>query len=110
MTIAHPEQEVRHHHEVEEMGLEAWDIPCDIPARTRAHNIPGYPKCKGESARWVAWRANCCPGSPRYLLVCDFCKDVYQRWIARDAYIACGDCGEYTGGFVKFTELWGGAA
>lgn len=82
-----------------------FDIVCDISSLRNVS--PDFPRCQGGAARWVAWRPNCCPESPRYRLVCDDCKKVYQAWQAKNAYIYCGYCGEDTGGFISFTPLKG---
>ena len=84
-----------------------WDIPCDMPKISAGSHGKGWPKCLGESARWVAWRANCCPESPRYYLLCDKCKTTFQWWIAKQAALVCGWCGEPTGGPLTFTPLEG---
>ena len=81
-----------------------WDVACEVQARAAAIG-GGTPRCLGDPAQWVAWRANCCPESPRYMLICDVCKNVYDAWIAANAFITCGDCGTQTGGFVAYTEL-----
>ena len=81
-----------------------WEIACEVPARAEQIG-KGTPRCLGDPAKWVGWRANCCPESPKYLLICDVCKNVYEQWIAANAYLTCGDCGAHTGGFVSFTEL-----
>lgn len=66
-----------------------WEIACEVPQRLAGtpwsdpHDTP---------ATWVMWRANCCPQSPRYLLVCDKDKDIYQNIISRQGYISCVDC------------------
>jgi hypothetical protein len=83
---------------------ESWEIICEIPELIR-QNGSGFPCCAGDPAKWVAWRANCCEASPRYLLVCDFCKGVYQRWAAMQASVVCAWCKSEVGGFVRFTEL-----
>lgn len=81
-----------------------FDIACDISGlRVRS----GYPPCKGDPARWVAWRPNCCAAGPRYRLICDYCKTVYQNWIAKQAYIVCNSCGRENGGYHTFTPLKG---
>jgi hypothetical protein len=81
-----------------------YEAACEIPERARQIK-GGTPMCNGNPAEWVGWRANCCPTSPRYLLICSPCKRVYQAWIATAGYITCGDCGAETGGFISFTEL-----
>lgn len=81
-----------------------WEIACEVPARAAAIGR-GTPKCLGDPAKWVAWRVNCCPESPKYLLICDICKNTYEAWLAGNAYITCGDCGKQTGGFISYTEL-----
>lgn len=81
---------------------EDWLIPCEIPALAR-ENGSGYPHCDGEPAVWIAWRIGCC--GPRFRLVCDHCRRVYEKWKAHQAYIICGACKEYTGGFVRYTPL-----
>lgn len=86
--------------DVEDMD---WEIPCDIGKL--GLGVPGYPMCMGEPAQWIGLRANCCPQGPRYRLVCDHCKSVYQRWQARQASIVCGICGAETGGFLDFVPL-----
>lgn len=82
-----------------------FDIICDISKMNGVD--PKFPTCHGDPARWVAWRANCCPESPRYRLVCDHCKKVYQAWMAKQAHITCAHCGRETGGFISFTPLKG---
>ena len=85
-----------------ELEDQDWDIPCDIPKiRTGA----GWPDCGGQPAQWVAWRPNCCAAGPRYLLVCDHCKNTYQRWAAQYAEIVCGWCGTVTGGTLAYIPL-----
>lgn len=82
-----------------------FEIVCDIAA---ARNVsPDFPPCNGDPARWVAWRPNCCSESPRYRLICDRCKSIYQIWQARHAYIWCGFCGKETGGFISFVPMEG---
>lgn len=77
--------------------------PCEVPGRARVAG-GGTPKCPGRPAVWVGWRENCCPQSPRYLLLCDECKRTYQAWMVRGGYITCANC-QAEGGFVTFTEL-----
>lgn len=81
-----------------------FDIVCDIASLSLED--PRFPKCKGDPARWVGWRSNCCPNSPRYRLLCNACKKVYQAWAARDAHVTCGICGQESE-FVAFTPLEG---
>lgn len=82
-----------------------FDVACDIGGLRI--NDSAYPPCKGDPARWVAWRPNCCGKGPQYRVVCDFCKKVYQRWQAHQAHISCPYCNTDTGGFVSFTPLKG---
>lgn len=82
-----------------------FEIICDIAEKRQVS--PEWPACKGDAARWVAWRPNCCPDSPRYRLICDRCKSIYQAWAAKQAFIYCGYCGNETQGFVSFTPLKG---
>lgn len=83
-------------------------IPCEVP--NLRVQFPGEaPVCPGDPAKWVAWRANCCPESPRYRLLCDSCKNVYQNWEARRARILCVSCHKETGGFIAYTPLDGNA-
>lgn len=84
-----------------------FDIICDIYAL--GGRAKSYPPCPGDKAEWVAWRANCCPQSPRYRLICTDCKRVYQGWQANNGHISCADCGYETGGFISFTPLRGKA-
>lgn len=86
-----------------------WEISCEIPDLIRK-NGNGFPCCAGDPARWVAWRVHCCNGMPPYLLVCDFCKSVYQRWRAQQAAIFCAHCHRETGGPHTFTPLNRGKA
>lgn len=86
---------------------EEFDIECDIAVARRGGFPGGFPVCNGDPARWVAWRPNCCPGSPKYRLICDKCKTTYQNWIAHNAYMYCGTCMSQTGGFIAFTPLKG---
>lgn len=83
---------------------EAWEIPCDIP-RITAQTGKGFPRCHGARAEWVAYRGNCCPQSPRYYLLCNSCKDTFQKWSAHRAALACGWCGEPTDGPLTFVPL-----
>lgn len=92
---------------IELSEFEEIDIACDIYALRQKHEAAGYPPCKGDPARWVAWRANCCPEGPRYRLVCDHCKRVYQNWMAKWARIVCVHCHQETGGYCDFTPLRG---
>ena len=82
--------------------MEEFEIPCDV-SKMRVRD--GYPPCKGDPAKWVAWRPHRCPGWPHYRLLCDFCKTTYQNWMARQARIICGGCRVETGGFASFTPL-----
>ena len=84
-----------------------FEIVCDISSLRKGGW--GYPKCLGDPAVWIGWRPGCCPGSPRYRLLCDRCKTVYQKWVAQNAAIYCSTCGQETGGFVDFTPLKKGA-
>lgn len=102
MSVAHPEVETP----VDWLADldEEWEIPCDI--YSLRIDDPDYPRCKGEPARWIGWRPTaCCGKSPRYRLVCNFCKKVYQRWAAMQAYIACPVCGQDIEGFCEFVPL-----
>lgn len=81
-----------------------FEEACEVPARAQAIGA-GLPQCPGRTAEWVGWRPNCCPQSPRYMLLCDPCKNIYQRWIAQHSYIVCGDCKQETGGFHTYTRL-----
>lgn len=103
MTAAAVEHDVDR--DIEAFNLEKFDfeIQCDIFRLKVSHK--GMAPCLGDPARWIAWRANCCPESPRYRLVCDHCKRVYQKWVAMQAVITCTHCGAETGGFLTFTEL-----
>lgn len=83
-----------------------FDIECDIAVARRV-DPGGFPVCNGDPARWVGWRPNCCPDSPRYRLLCDKCKRTYQNWAAKNAFVYCGTCGSYTGGFLAYTPLEG---
>lgn len=83
-----------------------FEIVCDIAQLQEDHG-GRMPVCKGDPAVWVAWRANCCPTSPRYRLICDSCKKVYQAWTAHNASISCVTCGKETGGFLSYTPLKG---
>lgn len=80
------------------------ELPCEVAARRQVAQ-GGMPECLGEPAAWVGWRANCCPTSPRYLLLCDRCATTYRNWIARGAAITCADCGTETGGFLRIEPL-----
>ena len=80
------------------------EVACEVPARAEAVGH-GTPQCLGDPAIWVAWRGNCCPQSPRYMLICDHCKQVYNNWLAKFAMITCGDCHAETGGFITNTPL-----
>jgi hypothetical protein len=105
MSIASPEQEVVDP-SVDTFLSEQMDfeIICDIQALHLAN--PGYPPCKGDAAKWVAWRTTgCCGQGPAFRLVCDFCKKSYQNWMARQAFISCPNCGADTGGYARFTPL-----
>ena len=82
-----------------------WEIICDIYALRYQHEGTGYPPCQGDPANWVALRANCCAQSPCSRLVCDFCKSIYQKWVARQASIVCSSCKQETGGFLEFLPL-----
>lgn len=92
---------------IEPVEFEAFEfeIICDIAEKRNVD--PDWPACRGDAARWVAWRPKCCPQAPQYRLICDRCKAVYQAWMARQAFIYCGFCGNETGGFVSFTPLKG---
>jgi len=81
-----------------------FEVVCEIAALRPEH--PAFPKCKGDPARWVGWRANCCPTSPRYRLLCDFCKQTYQNWFAKGAFVYCGDCLQECE-FLAYTPLGG---
>lgn len=84
--------------------FEDVEIPCDISKlRSRAMSSSGLPDCPDYPAKWVGWRS--CPCGIKYRLVCDFCKNAYQIWTAKQASISCVDCGEDTGGFHHFTPL-----
>lgn len=104
MSVSTPEAEVVH--ETTSLSDLDFDIelPCEVPQR-RAVGGGGTPHCGGAPARWVAWRVSCCPESPRYVLLCDYCKRSYQMWMLMGAAIYCADCSMETGGFVSFTEL-----
>lgn len=81
------------------------EIPCDI-SKLRLMT-DGFPYCNGGPARWIAWRPNCCPESPKFRLVCDECRKKYLAWQAKQAYIYCGYCSKETGGFLDFSPLRG---
>lgn len=83
-----------------------WETPCDIPGVTAELGV-GYPKCHAERAEWVMWR-DCPCGSPRYLLLCHSCKTTFQAWMAHQASLECGWCGEPTNP-VTFVPLRGSA-
>jgi hypothetical protein len=104
MSVSSPE---RVDADLEPMLFEAFEfeIVCDIAELS--HEAPGFPACRGDAARWVAWRPACCPQAPRYRLLCDRCKAIYQAWEAKNAYIWCGICGNETGGFLAYTPLKG---
>lgn len=107
MSLAAPEQEVVDP-SVDTSLFESMDfeIACDIGQLRQVLGSMGYPPCKGDPARWVAWRPmKCCGKGPKYRLVCDFCKGVYQRWMAHQAHISCPYCGQETGGYAQFTPL-----
>lgn len=78
------------------------ELPCEIPQRRAV--AQGTPVCDGGAAKWVGWRNNCCAASPRYLLLCDHCAQVYRAWMAAGAYISCADCGA-EGGFIQIVPL-----
>jgi hypothetical protein len=103
MTVQLPERVDPETLSIEDLDFE---VVCEI-ASLRSEGETQFPPCRGDAARWVAWRANCCPGSPRYRLLCDYCKSVYQAWMAKQAYLWCGVCGAETGGFISFTPLEG---
>lgn len=81
-----------------------WEIMCDIHALNPA---PGYPRCPGHKAEWIAWRSAPCGCPPGYRLVCTDCKEVYQQWMTehQTRAITCGMCDAETGGFSKFEPL-----
>ena len=89
-------------HTIEHLDFD-MEVACEVEARRQA--VGGTPICKGDPASWVAWRPNCCPQSPKYLLICHHCKGIYQAWQAKYASISCGDCGMETGGFIAYTWL-----
>lgn len=81
------------------------ELPCEVPQRAQTGKPGGTPKCDGRPARWIGWRPNCCPESPRYVLLCDECKRIYQAWQAANPVMFCADCGVDNGGFIRYTEL-----
>lgn len=84
----------------------SWEIACEIEELAQKQGkAGGWPMCGGAPAEWVGWRPNCCPDSPKYLLMCSGCKAAYQRWLALGAALVCGWCGTNTGGFVSYTPL-----
>lgn len=104
MTVQLPERV-----EPDTINLEnfEFEVVCDI-ATARAHGDgTGFPPCKGEPARWVAWREAKCGHGPRYRLICDFCKQYHQNQIARGTFFYCGQCGQEAGPYVAFTPLKG---
>lgn len=104
MTSLAPEREVVDP-QIDTSLLEGMDfeIACDI--LTLGASDPRYPRCQGDPAQWVAWRAGCCGQGPRFRLLCDHCKKVYQNWLAHHACITCPYCHKETGGYVQFTPL-----
>lgn len=100
MTVMSPE-------EIEQISLDEFEdieVPCDISKLK--YEADGYPPCKGDPARWIAYRTTgCCGRTPNHRLVCDFCKRVYQKWMAMHAVISCAACGQETGGFIHYEPL-----
>lgn len=95
MTVALPEQD-------EIVGLssfEEFEIPCEVPSFTDDH------KCQGDPAEWVAFRRVICPCGIIVRIVCNVCKEDYQRMMAQFAYIQCPRCETETGGFSRFERL-----
>lgn len=82
-----------------------FEIACDVSKLRAQLEAAGLPPCKDEPAQWIGLRPNCCASSPRYRLLCDFCRKVYLNWQAKQAAISCPHCGTVTGGFLDFIPL-----
>lgn len=97
MTAAIPEIETFAFEDAE------FEIACEIAVfRAEGHSVPS---CKGDPAVWVAWRAGCCDASPRFRLICDYCRQCYVRWQRLGAHISCPWCRKETGGYCAYTPL-----
>lgn len=71
---------------------EEWAVPCDIPGR-RQMSPGGWPHCSDEEpAAWIAWKHCPCNQGPRYMLICDTAKQVYESWMAQGASFVCAWC------------------
>lgn len=88
--------------DLESLADHEFDIICDVHKMVGLGDVS---PCKGDPAKWIGWRVNCCPQSPTYRLLCVFCKRTYQNWQAQGRFITCVHCGTETGGYISYTPL-----